>query len=403
MLPSLYGGGAEKIASKLMHNLVENDHSVSLLLLESGGPVQVNKNIKKKVMSRLDGKYSNLFYKLIYSVYYYVYYQLYVLINRDEIVVSFLDRANILNLLPSFGNHKKIISIRSHLSSKLHLAGKKGSLLRFFYKLLFYYADHIIVPSLVMKEDIIENFKQPEYKVVYIPNGLDFNDVKSRANESIEFEIDDILDKYRTVINVGSLSKAKRQDKLITGFYQYLKKSNDRTKLLILGEGEKLDSHIKLVEKLGLKAWSYLQNSKIDDSYDVFFLGYKENPYKYIFKSDVFVLTSEREGFPNVLVEALYLDTYIISSNCKSGPMEILSNVIFNDSVSKATVVDYGTLLPVPEHENFTQELATSISFSFQQISSKRECKKFNKALQYSDDNFYNKWDELLKRTHNEG
>jgi glycosyltransferase involved in cell wall biosynthesis len=58
----------------------------------------------------------------------------------------------------------------------------------------------------------------------------------------------------------------------------------------------------------------------------VHLLGYKDNPFPYIKLSDVFILTSKFEGSPNVLIEAQFLRKYIISSNCPTGPREILDN-----------------------------------------------------------------------------
>ncbi|MEZ8370509.1 glycosyltransferase [Vibrio splendidus] len=402
LLPSLYGGGAEKIASKLMSRLSNNEHHVSLLLLESGGVVQVDNNIRMDVMSKLDGKYANSFSKLFLSFYYYLYYQVYLVKNRNDVVVSFLDRTNILNLLPAFGSHKKIISIRSHLSSKLSLAGTKGGLLKIFYKLLLRKADYIVVPSLVMRKDIIEVFKQPEDKVIYIPNGLNFEDISRKSKEKIETELESIFSEYNTIVNVGSLSRAKRQDKLISGFHEYKKLTSSDAKLFIVGEGDKLNSYIEQSKRLGMKSWSYRQNQRIDENNDIFFLGYKKNPYKYIAKSDMFVLTSEREGFPNVLVETLFLDTNIISSNCKSGPMEILSDTLFDASLNKAKFVEYGILLPVPEHDNFDIELARALATFDSQSHNNQNSIGHSRSLKYSDDKFYDSWNKLLELTTDE-
>ena len=67
----------------------------------------------------------------------------------------------------------------------------------------------------------------------------------------------------------------------------------------------------------------YKINNKLQNK--VKLIGYKENPMPYIKLADVFVLSSTFEGLPNVLIEALYLKKYIISSNCPSGPKEILN------------------------------------------------------------------------------
>ena len=68
----------------------------------------------------------------------------------------------------------------------------------------------------------------------------------------------------------------------------------------------------------------FIKKNKLQDK--VKLLGYLSNPYPYINKSDIVVLTSRFEGLPNVLLEAQYLKKYIISTNCPTGPKEILLN-----------------------------------------------------------------------------
>ena len=70
-------------------------------------------------------------------------------------------------------------------------------------------------------------------------------------------------------------------------------------------------------------------------------ISYKTNPYKYIKKANIFILTSKFEGLPNVLLEALALKKYIISTNCPTGPREILLNGKGGDLVK---IGDYETL-----------------------------------------------------------
>ena len=92
-----------------------------------------------------------------------------------------------------------------------------------------------------------------------------------------------------------------------------LLKSNFKIKLIILGKGK----NKPLIENFILK-------NKLQDRIKL--LGYLNNPYHYINKSDIVILTSTFEGLPNILLEAQYLRKYIISTNCLTGPSEILLN-----------------------------------------------------------------------------
>ena len=115
-----------------------------------------------------------------------------------------------------------------------------------------------------------------------------------------------------------------------------VKKVIPNAKLVILGEGE-LEGKLKqLTQKLDIKE-------------DVYFLGFQKNPFKYISKSKVFVLSSLHEGFPNALAEAMACGIPVISTDCLSGPREILAP----DEVNKSDIEynlnynRYGMLLPV--------------------------------------------------------
>ncbi len=109
-----------------------------------------------------------------------------------------------------------------------------------------------------------------------------------------------------------------------------------KCKLLIIGRGYK--------EKFLKK---YILENKLQKI--VKLIGYKENPESYIKISDVFVLSSLYEGLPNVLIESLYLKKYIISSNCHTGPKEILNNGQYGDLFK---VGDYNQLFKLLKNFN---------------------------------------------------
>ncbi|NDF11306.1 MAG: glycosyltransferase [Proteobacteria bacterium] len=111
------------------------------------------------------------------------------------------------------------------------------------------------------------------------------------------------------VINVGRLVAQKNIDLLIRAFADVLKEIPSR--LILVGEGDLRPALEATVRSLG-----------IADS--VSFAGYTDNPYAYIARADVFVLSSAFEGFPLVLVESMVIGTPIVSVNCKSGPDELI-------------------------------------------------------------------------------
>ena len=113
------------------------------------------------------------------------------------------------------------------------------------------------------------------------------------------------------MVSVGRLTNQKDHLTLLKSI-KLLDKSF-KVKLIIIGKG----INKKLLQ-------SYIKKNKLQNK--VYLLGYLDNPYHYINDSDIVILTSKYEGLPNILLEAQYLKKYIISSNCISGPKEILLN-----------------------------------------------------------------------------
>jgi glycosyltransferase involved in cell wall biosynthesis len=114
-----------------------------------------------------------------------------------------------------------------------------------------------------------------------------------------------------TIINVGRLIEQKDQQTLIQAFAKV--RSRRTCRLVILGEGEKRATLAALARKLGVGS-------------DVLMPGFVANPYNWMRRSAVFVLSSKFEGLPTVLIEAMQCGVSVISADCPSGPAEILED-----------------------------------------------------------------------------
>ena len=152
------------------------------------------------------------------------------------------------------------------------------------------------------------------------------------------------------ILYVGRFASFKRPDYII----QSLKQLDTNIELILLGDGPNKDKLELLVSDLELKS-------------RVHFLGRVSNPYKYMKKADIFVLSSkDGEGFPNVLAEAMVCKTAVISTDCISGPREILSpkSDINMTLANKVEIAEFGILTPVGDINNYK----TSMNILYNEI-----------------------------------
>nr|MBP3724350.1 glycosyltransferase [Campylobacter sp.] len=253
-------------------------------------------------------------------------------------IVSFLNRANYINILAKFiSKHNAIISER-HFTSLAYQGKSLNSLInKFLTKWLYKKANLIICVSNLIKQDLENNFGIKTQKIV-IYNPYDIEKITKLSIEQPNFEICE-----KSIICVGSLKAVKNHQMLIRAFSKI---SDKEYKLYILGEGRLLKDLQNLVSELNL-----------DNR--VVFLGFDNNPYKYLSKAKIFVLSSNSEGFPNVLVEAMICGLPVISTDCKSGPREILAqNTDINLQLKNdIELAKFGILTPINDIDKMTKAI----------------------------------------------
>ncbi len=302
-------GGAERVISLLLQEfLKESSITIHLMQLEDGLDYQIPKEITPIVLSKT--KKSGV-KKLLELPFVARELSKYINDNHIDTVMSFLYRPNYINILAkSFGaKHKAIINIRSTTSRYLH-EGLLGKVNLFLIKKLFNKANLIISNSKgvdVALKALINITTQT--KVIYNPVDIEYIEEKKNICKDTEF----IFEKEKKyIISVGRLIPLKRNKDLIDAFY-ILQKTDKNLNLLFLGDGILKDKLISYCNELHI-------------GHKIHFLGNVSNPFYYLHRSDLFVMNSEIEGFPNVLVEAMACGLPVISSDCKSGPKEILKN-----------------------------------------------------------------------------
>lgn len=304
--------------------------------------------------------------------------------NNVDVAISFLDSPNFVNLF-SKSNEKVIVSVRNFKSvNKKSLYDK---IFKLAMKLFYNKADTIVAVSNLIKHDLINNYGILEDKIAVINNPYNVTQIKKMSDEEIS-EMEQQVFKNPTLINVGRFNKQKGQRHLIN-IVGVLRKSIPNIQLIFLGEGSMEEELKKQVEVLDLKE-------------NIHFWGFKKNPYKYISKADIFVFPSLHEGFPNALVEAMACGTPVISSDCKSGPREILApgTDIFSQT-KESERTNYGVLMPVIE-ENKEELINIWSSEIVKLLNDKRTLKKYSnlgidRAKEFSIDKTIQQWIEIIE------
>jgi len=278
---------------------------------------------------------------------------------KIDTTISFLEGADYVNLLAD-AKDKKIISIRGSKSHDELIVGLLGGLRRkFLIPWLYQKANQIVVVNNGIKQELLNDFNVRDVPITVIPNWYDTQLLERKSKEVLDEKFDELFNNF-VVCSSGRLSVEKGYQHLIEVYAELLKRVN--CKLLLIGDGDYKDVLFDKCTIYGLTYHHWQTDSLIDSNKDVFFLGYQENPWKYISKSKVFVLTSSSEGFPNALVEAMACDVPVISTDCPSGPREILSNTT-NDDISTVNieVEDYGILLPTFSNKRAVRSWVSAI------------------------------------------
>jgi glycosyltransferase involved in cell wall biosynthesis len=296
IVPSMRGGGAERVISTLLQYIDKEKFDLNLALITKEGkflddiPNHVN-------IIDLDAKrVRNSIFKIIKTI------------NslKPDIVFSTLGHLNLLISIIRPFLSKKIVFIgrESNTVSVINKQSKYPKLFDFLYNNFYNNFDHIVAQAEYMKKDLVESYQIKKEKITVINNPIDFENIKRLSNISSK----DLFDKSKiNLLAVGRLSHQKGFDTLL----EIMRNLDDKYFLSILGQGpdeKKLKAMIK----------DFSLESKVK------LLGFQDNPYIYMKQADIFVLSSRFEGLPNVVLEANACGTNVIAFDCPGGTSEII-------------------------------------------------------------------------------
>lgn len=331
---SLRSGGAERVVSQLLTHL-QDDFDIHLALYNKVIEYDIPADIKiiDLQQSETDNQILTLLKLPLLS------YRLSKYCKKHDIMhsVAFLNRPCYINALMRrwWGYKGRVVMCeRTHQSTMLQTKSRLTRwITKFLVKFSYGNADLILANSKAMKTDL-ERYLCVETPIRVIYNPIDLAELKLKMNEKVPYKFNPGTFYF---ISVGNFRKEKNYPLLLDAFAT-IKKTN--CKLLLVGAGYMEDVLRKKVVDLGLQQ-------------TVVFCGKDSNPFKYLKHAQCFVMCSDVEGFPNVLLEAIACGKAAVSTDCKSGPRELLAphSDINYQLKDKYSIEEFGLLSPVNNFE----------------------------------------------------
>lgn len=299
VINTLNGGGAERVISNLGNHFHNRDAEVLMVCLNEANPAYfLAPGIR--VLSLLKGKRNtDIFSRIYYAIR--TFFKLYVLLKKERpaCTVSFMTSANLWT-----GMAAGLLKIPYLISERItpdYTVNKFNWLFRSFTASIYSKSAAIVVPS----KGMVAGFRRKSA----IRDLKNFEVINNPIQRFGQRGLTRVYAK-KFILSVGRLTPQKGFDLLIIAFKRLQMKDID---LIISGEGPERKNLENQINELGL-------------SKRIRLIGYQENLQDYYLQSELFVLSSRNEGYPNVLLEAMSLGCSCVATDCEFGPADIITH-----------------------------------------------------------------------------
>lgn len=303
-LPSMVGGGAERVMLHLARGFAERGFDVDLVLSKAVGSYLAEIPAGVRVIDLGASRVVASLPRLVR----------YLRRERPQTMLSALSHANVVALLAQrIARTGTRIVVSEHAAVSLsasHATNLRDRWMPWFIRLTYPWAYRVVSVSEGVANDLAQTIKLAREHIDVIYNPVVMPELLVKAEERLE---DSWFAPHQpaVIIGMGRLHAEKDFPTLLRAFGKVRKLRPVR--LMILGEGEKRAELLALIRELGLDK-------------DVALPGFVANPFQYMRRARLFVLSSRWEGFGNALAEAMACGTTVVSTDCPSGPAEILEN-----------------------------------------------------------------------------
>ncbi len=326
-LPSLAGGGAERVFVQLA-NQMASDRSVDLVLAEASGPFLPDVGSRVRVVDLGRHSVSRALPRLIG----------YLRRERPAVLLSGLEHANVVAVVAcrlARSGTRSVIGIRSVPSVAYRYApSARGRRLLRIARVAYRHADRIVANSMGVAEDVSAFYRIARADIDVIYNPVDSEEIRRLASAETGHPWL-AEDAPPLVLSAGRLDVLKDFPTLVRAFASA--RVRTECQLAILGEGADRKSLERLVARLGLEERILLP-------------GFVANPFPWMRRARVFVSASLSEGCPNALLQALACGTPVVSTDSPGGAAEILENG------------KWGALVPVGDADAMSEAICAAVS-----------------------------------------
>jgi glycosyltransferase involved in cell wall biosynthesis len=354
-VPSLGGGGAERVMVTLANAFAESGYSVDLVLAKAEGEYLNQLRPELRVIDLKSARVMSSIPALVR----------YLRESRPAVVLSALTHANLAAILARLFSRVKfrlVVSERANLSvSAANANSLRMRLIKRLVAMAYPYADHVITVSQGVADDLVHELGISASKVTAVYNPVVDDALLALSHEPVS---DPWFEDLSVPVVVGAGRLVRQKDFATLMHAVGLVNRHQPVRLVILGEGDLRDELSALIESEGYTGFVRLA-------------GFQENPFAYMRKASLFVLSSAWEGLPGTLIQAMACGVPVVSTDCPDGPAEILEGG------------RWGRLVPVGDVKAMAAAIEKTLNAD--------ECPKvYERALHFSVDNAVQRYLEIL-------